>query len=50
MFMSNWRRPARLVIAVLAVAFAVVVGLAFKRRVPPAAAVPVTRTDPKAVV
>jgi len=46
----RWQKTLRLVIAVTAVAFAIVVVLAFKRRGPaPAVAAPV-RTDPGAVV
>src|SRR5262245_30814455 len=45
-----WQRRARVVIAIGAVAFAIVVAFALKRRVPPQAAAPVPRADPKAVV
>ncbi len=48
--MTNWQRRARLVIAVAAVAFAVVVAFAFRRRGPTSGSAPVARTDPKAVV
>ena len=47
--MSNWQRPARLLIAVAAVAFAVVVAFAFRGRGPTSGSPPVTSTDPKAV-
>ena len=47
--MSNWQRRARLLIAIAAVAFAVVVALAFRGRGPTTGAPPVTATDPKAV-
>ena len=47
--MSNWQRPARLLIAVAAVAFAVVVAFAFSGRGPTSGSPPVTSTDPKAV-
>jgi LPS export ABC transporter protein LptC len=46
--MANWQRKARLVIAVAAVAFAIVVAFAFRGRDPASGATPVT-TDPKAV-
>jgi len=48
--MTVWQRRVRLLIAIGAVAFAVVLALAFKRRVPPQAAVSVARSDPKAIV
>src|SRR6185436_5276433 len=48
--MTKWQRRARLLIAVFAVAFAVVVVLAFKRRALPAASQAGGRTDPNAVV
>ena len=48
--MTVWQRRARLVIAIGAVAFAVIVVLAFKHRVPPQPAVGVARSDPKAIV
>ncbi len=46
--MSNWQRPARLLIAVAAVVFAVVVAFAFRGRGPTSGSPPVTSTDPKA--
>lgn len=46
----KWRRVARAVIAVLAVAFAVVVGLAVKRRAPASDAGGAARSDPGAIV
>lgn len=48
--MSTWRRSARLLIAVFAVVFAVIVALGFKRRAPVASAPAVARTDPNAIV
>src|SRR5712691_3578203 len=48
--MTKWQRRARLLIAVFAVAFAVVVVLAFKRRALPAASPSAGRTDPNAIV
>jgi LPS export ABC transporter protein LptC len=48
--MTVWQRRARFLIVIGAAAFAVVVVLAFKRRVPPQAAVSVARSDPKAIV
>src|SRR5439155_16492491 len=48
--LTKWHRTLRLAIAIGAIAFAVVVALAFKRRVPMQPAVPVARTDPKALV
>jgi len=47
--MTRWQRRARLVIAIAAVAFAIVVAFALKRR-PQGPAQPATRTDPGAVV
>ena len=44
--MANWQRPVRLIVAIAAVAFLVVVVLAFKRRNPVSAASPALRTDP----
>ncbi|HUR35809.1 MAG TPA: LptA/OstA family protein [Vicinamibacterales bacterium] len=46
----RWQRTARLVIAVLAVAFAIGVGTTMRRRTPPQTAPPVPRTDPTAIV
>ena len=46
----NWQRTARIVIAIAAVGFAVVVALAFRRRPAAVPAAGVPRTDPKAVV
>ena len=48
--MSNWQRTTRLVIAAAAVAFAIVVALAFQRRADIPDAAPITSTDPKAVL
>ena len=48
--MSHWQRRARLFIAIGAVAFAVVVALAFKRRAPSPDSSAVATTDPKAVI
>src|SRR5687767_4427056 len=47
--MPHWQSRARLAIAAAAVAFAVVVALAFQRRVEDPGA-PIARTDPDAVV
>src|SRR5436189_3002215 len=47
--MTTWQRRARLVIAVAAVAFAIVVAVALKRR-PQSTVQPAARTDPGAVV
>ncbi len=47
---TTWQRKARLVIAVAAVALAIVVVLAFKKREPAVAARPIVPADPKAVV
>lgn len=47
----RWRKTARLAIGLFAVAFAIWVALAFKRRQPPATTPPtVAQTDPNAVV
>jgi lipopolysaccharide export system protein LptA len=46
----KWQRAARLVIAVVAIAFAVGLGLTMKRRTTPHAEPPVPRTDPTALV
>src|ERR1700680_3006030 len=48
--MSQWQRRARLLIAIVAVAFAIVVALAFRKRVPAVAFAPAATADPKAVV
>ena len=48
--MMKWQRTARLVIAVAAVAFAVVVASTVRRRTTPVVEAPVTRTDPKAMI
>jgi LPS export ABC transporter protein LptC/lipopolysaccharide transport protein LptA len=45
-----WQRRARLVVAVGAIAFAVVVVMAYKRRTPPPTTPSVAQLDPKAVV
>jgi lipopolysaccharide transport protein LptA len=46
----KWQRAARLVIAVVAVAFATLLGLTMKRRTIPHVDAPVPRTDPTALV
>lgn len=48
--MTRWQRRARFVIAIVAVAFAIVVVLALKRRMVQPTAQPVSRADPGAVV
>ena len=48
--MTKWQRWARLLVAIFAVGFAVMVALAFKRRAPVAAPGLSGRTDPNAVV
>lgn len=48
--MAKWQRRARLIIAVFAVGFAVVVVFAYKRRPPAPAAAAVPRLDPAAVL
>lgn len=48
--MSNWQRTTRLVIAAAAVAFAIVVALAFQRRADIPDATPIASTDPRAVL
>jgi LPS export ABC transporter protein LptC len=48
--MTNWQRYARLFVALFAVAFAVVVALAFRHRPPVAPAASVARTDPSAII
>ena len=48
--MLKWQRTARLTAAIAAVAFAVVLVSALKRRAPIPVQTPVTRTDPKAIV
>ena len=50
MFMTRWQRRVRFLIAVFAVAFAVVVVLAFKHRATGSVPVSVARTDPDALV
>lgn len=47
--MSNWQRRARLLIAVAAVVFAIVVAVAFRGREPAADSAPVAPMDPTAV-
>lgn len=48
--MTKWQRRARLLVAIFAVGFAVMVAFAFKRRVPVAPATSSGRTDPDAVI
>ncbi len=48
--MTRWQRRARVVVALFAVAFAVVLTLAFRRRVAIVAPAPARFTDPNAVV
>jgi LPS export ABC transporter protein LptC len=49
--MPTWQRRARLLIAIAAIAFAIVVAIAFKGRNPPSAAAPaIPPADPEAVV
>lgn len=48
--MTRWQRRARLMVAVFAVAFAVLLAFAVKRRAPAAGSVGTDRTDPNAVV
>jgi LPS export ABC transporter protein LptC len=48
--MTRWQRRARLVIALFAIAFAVVVARQFRPRTPPAATTPVPRADPVAIL
>src|SRR4051812_45916357 len=48
--MTKWQRWARLLVAVFAIGFAVMVALAFKRRVPVEQLGLSGRTDPNAVV
>src|SRR5580658_2909585 len=48
--MTRWQRRARLLVAVFAVVFAVMLVFAFKHRVPPAPPAPIGRTDPNSVV
>jgi LPS export ABC transporter protein LptC len=48
--MSQWQRSARLVIAIVAVAFAIVVAFAFRKRAPAGGLAPAVPSDPKAVV
>ena len=46
----NWQRPARIGVAIIAVAFAVVVATNTKRRTAPRAEPPVPGADPTALV
>ncbi len=46
----RWQRIARLVLALVGIAFAIGVGMSMKRRTPPQSQPPVPRTDPTAVV
>lgn len=46
----TWQRTARLVIAVAAIAFAVVVAFTLRRRATPRVETPLMRTDPQAIV
>ena len=46
----RWQRIARLVLAVIGIAFAIGVGMTMKRRTTPQSQPPVPRTDPTAVV
>src|ERR1700674_288706 len=48
--MSQWQRRARLLIAIVGVAFAIVVAFAFRKRAPAGATAPAASGDPKAVV
>src|SRR5260221_2368294 len=48
--MSQWQRNARLVIAMVAVVFAIVVAFAFRKRAPVGAFAPAAPADPKAIV
>src|SRR5438552_3875647 len=48
--MTTWQRRARLLVAVFAVGFAVVLTLAFKKRAPVVPPAAVGLTDPNAVV
>src|SRR5712691_11625126 len=48
--MTKWQRKVRLLVAICAVAFALIVALAIKRRGPAATVVSVVRTDPNAVI
>ena len=48
--MTVWQRRARSVIAIVAVAFAIVVVVALKRRIAQAPVEPAVRTDPGAIV
>src|SRR6202049_3820176 len=48
--MTNWQRRARLLVAVFAVGFAVMLVLTFKHRVPAAPPAANGRTDPNSVV
>jgi LPS export ABC transporter protein LptC len=48
--MTRWQRRARLLVALFAVGFAVLLVFAFKRRAPVAVSVSTGRTDPNAIV
>ena len=48
--MTKWQRRARLLVAVFAIAFAVMLVFAFKHRGPATPPVPAGRTDPDSVV
>jgi LPS export ABC transporter protein LptC len=48
--MQKWQKASRLVIGVVAVAFAIAVGLTVKKRVTPQVQAPLDRTDPKAIL
>jgi LPS export ABC transporter protein LptC/lipopolysaccharide transport protein LptA len=46
----RWQRPARVIVAVSAIGFAIAVGLTLRSRTAPAIEAPLTKTDPKALV
>jgi LPS export ABC transporter protein LptC len=46
----RWQRRARLLVAVAAVAFAIVVALTLRRRTAPRVEAPIAQTDPRAVI
>ena len=48
--MSQWQRKARLLIAIVAVAFAIMVAFAFRKRAPASSFAPAAAADPKALV
>ena len=48
--MTKWQRRARLLVAVFAVGFAVMLALAFRHRVPVAPSIATGRTDPNSIV